>query len=447
MSQVPPHDLAAERAVLGCCLLSTDATTAAISTVTSADFYNPRHQQTFDAITVLHLADEHVDHVSVASALGASFDESPMTWLHELTLETPAVSAVRRYATTVLEHAKSRSLIHIGAELADAGYNGQPAQAVANRIAEQLADSELLRRHEVGNLRGFYHDIGELDPGVDRDDSQPWIAHGFLRRGQRALVVAKAGIGKSTFLRQLAFCAEAGVHPLTGQVTEKPRRALIVELEAGQWDITASTRDILLGLRRAMQLRSAEDIPRPSLLHRPGGLDIRTPSGRAALEAAIQREQPELVVMGPVKYMGSIKPGENYETAALGLHALLNDLLSRYQFALAMEAHFSRGDHGVPGGSERWVDWPDVGFTIHPHEADQDRPLVPTPSGTEMIVRQFRISRDSDIWLPRTLIRGAKNRLPWSVDDQPDPIRSGTSMFVQRYGGNPGDHHTLLDDF
>jgi len=439
-SRLPPHDLDAERAVLGACLIANEACIAAIETLQPGDFYAPQHAAVFDAIRILTLAEERVEPIVIASMLPDGLDTA-LPWLLDMLNASPSVSNTRRYASTVLEHSKSRSLIMIGSQLVDSGYNGEPAADVARVFSEQLSESELLRRHADARIKGFYEDMATLDTGEDRGEAQPWIAEGLLRRGQRLLIAAKAGLGKSTLLRQLAFCAENGVHPWTGQRTEKPRRALVVELEAGDWDITASMRSILFGLKRSCDVASVFDLSRPALLHRPGGLDIRSSEGMAALEAAIQRVSPELVVIGPVKYMSIIRPGENYETAALALHGVLNTLSSRYRFALAMEAHFSRGDHGAPGGSERWVDWPDVGFSIHPPEEDVTTRVVVGGTGTEITVKQFRIPRDADIWLPSKLIRGADRRLPWSVDDQPDPYKWSATMFETRFGGYNGETH------
>lgn len=431
--RLPPQDIEAQDAVIGACLLSAHALDKARRVVTQADFVGPVYQACWETMGLLRDAHETVDVITVAAGLEAVLDK-PIEWLHSRQNATPAISGVVSYANRVLACAQSRSLIHIGAELTDAGYDMQSAVDVAHRIGNTLLDDERLRRH-AQDVRGFYDDIAALDPGSDRDEAQPWIAEGFLRRGQRLLVVAKAGLGKSTLLRQIAFCAAAGVHPLIGQPVLRQRKALIVELEAAEWDIVDSMRGILHGIQRALATRSVFDAPRPALLHRPGGLDLRDTSGRAALEAAIQQVRPEIVCIGPVKYMSMMRTGENYENAALHLHAVLNDLVARYGVALCLEAHFSRGDHGAPGGSERWVDWPDIGFSMHPANDDIANRMAPGGAGDEITVKQFRIPRDQRIWLPHQMVRGAKHRLPWSVDDRLDPHRTGVSIFASRYGG------------
>lgn len=439
MSRVPPQDLEAQDALVGAVLLDVSAFDTARRIVKPSDFVGHDYQRLWETVGLLRDAGEAVDAVTVAPGLNGSRQE-PLKWLHQLQNEVPSISAATSYANRVLACSKARALIWFGAELIEAGYANRDSSSIAARLGTQLLDDERLRRHERGDLRGFYPDIATLDSGDERDDLQPWIAEGWLRRGQRLMVVARAGLGKSTLLRQLAFCAAAGVHPLTGQPQKRAARSLIVEAEASQFDITASMKSILLGVRRARDLRSAFDTERPALLHRAGGLNLRDPSGVAALEAAIQLHQPELVVLGPVKYLHTMQPGENYETATLALHGVLNRIIDQYGVALALEAHFSRGDHGAPGGSERWVDWPDVGIAVHPPDDDITRTLQ---AGSECEVRQFRIPRDSQVFVPRALIRGAAKRLPWSVEDGPDPHRIGKSIFATRYGGVPS-HEAIV---
>jgi hypothetical protein len=427
-----PHDLAAEESLIGACLLSRGAITDTRDLVTPTDFYRPQHRTIYETMLTLVDAGEPVDVISVSDVFPHNEREEAVRDMARLQNMTPTISAAQRYATQILHASKLRALIYVGSDMVDAGYEqtATPAE-VAEHFARLLTDHELLRRHEGGALLGYYPDIATLDTGEERDTAQPWIARGVLRRQQRMLVVATAGLGKSTWLRQLAFCAVNGVHPLTEQPTERKRRALVVELEAGEWDIVDTTRDVLLALRRAKQTHSAFDLERPALLHRPGGLDLRSANGKAAFELAVQRSEPELVVMGPIKYMFGMKPGENYEVAALAVHGVLNEMIAKYRFALVLEAHFSRGDHGAPGGSERWVDWPDVGFAIHPPE---DSPIPPIPA-TDMTITQFRNPRDRQIYFPPTLIRGVRQHLPWLAIDAIDPGRPGRSIFAERYGG------------
>lgn len=438
--RVPPHNLAAEASLLGAMLLSKQAIYSAIEMgVVADDFYKPSHGHIWTAMTEMHRDHYDVDPVTLTDHLrrtGMLDDIGGTGYLLELQNLVPAVSNTTRYAKIVQDTSTLRQMIAASGEIAELGF--EASEDVGRSLAEAHASiARLVAAADLRLLKGYYDDMALLDPGGERDESQPWIARGVLRRHQRLLIVAKAGIGKSVWLRQLAFCCANGVHPYTGQPTERARNALVVELEAGDWDIASTMRDLLFALQRPLQTASVWDVNRPALLHRAGGIDLRSAQGYAILEAAIRRSEPELVVMGPVKYLSIAKPGENYEIAALNLMGLLNELLDRYDFALCMEVHFSRGDHGAPGGSERWVDWPDVGFGLHPPSDDVTARLATGGTGTVITVKQFRNPRDSAIWLPGEFVRGADHQLPWHVEDRPDPYRFGTTVYASRYGGMP----------
>jgi hypothetical protein len=48
---------------------------------------------------------------------------------------------------------------------------------------------------------------------VNEDIPFDWIVPGLLAKGERMVLTAGEGLGKSTLLRQFAVCAAAGLHP------------------------------------------------------------------------------------------------------------------------------------------------------------------------------------------------------------------------------------------
>ena len=62
----PPHNLAAERSLLGSMLLSPAAIGDALQRLDASDFYQPAHSHVFDAIAGLYAAGSPVDSVLVA---------------------------------------------------------------------------------------------------------------------------------------------------------------------------------------------------------------------------------------------------------------------------------------------------------------------------------------------------------------------------------------------
>ena len=132
-ARVPPHDLAAERALLGAMLLTSDAVADAVELTSAGDFYRPAHKHVFDAIAGLYAAGEPADTVTVAAELervGFLGAVGGAGALVEMQASTPVAGNAARYAVIVAERATLRRLIGAGGEVAELGYS-QPADVDA----------------------------------------------------------------------------------------------------------------------------------------------------------------------------------------------------------------------------------------------------------------------------------------------------------------------------
>src|SRR5687767_9086387 len=67
--RVPPHDIEAERAVLGSILLSNEAIYTAIELLHAEDFYKPAHQLIYRSMIELATKSEPVDSITLQAAL------------------------------------------------------------------------------------------------------------------------------------------------------------------------------------------------------------------------------------------------------------------------------------------------------------------------------------------------------------------------------------------
>ena len=69
---IPPQNLDAERAVLGALLQDQEAVVTAMETLKAEDFYDPRHQAVFEAISRVNQLSRGVDLVTVDDELRRS---------------------------------------------------------------------------------------------------------------------------------------------------------------------------------------------------------------------------------------------------------------------------------------------------------------------------------------------------------------------------------------
>ncbi len=139
--RVPPHDLEAEKSILGAVLLDRAALDEAAVVVQTTDFYRESHRAIWSAMLELRDRNEPVDLVTLTAALrsrGQLEDAGGITYLTEVANFTPTAANVLHYARIVRETAFRRQLIRAGMQIAQLGWEvGQEIGDLANR-GEQL---------------------------------------------------------------------------------------------------------------------------------------------------------------------------------------------------------------------------------------------------------------------------------------------------------------------
>ncbi|MBK9178751.1 MAG: AAA family ATPase [Acidimicrobiales bacterium] len=244
-------------------------------------------------------------------------------------------------------------------------------------------------------------DVWSVDEFVARDtaDVAPWVVPGLLRVGWRCMVVAPEGVGKSWVTGQVAMCAAQGIHPFNFEPAP-PVNTLIVDLENPDDAVIERC-----NLVRSQAMRVKGDRYREHaawLWHRPGGIDLRSRAGRGELEAVVAHVAPALVCLGPLYKAYRVAASENDELAAGEVQHVLDDLRTRYRFALLVEHHAPKRQAGVrelaPYGSSLWLRWPELGLK-----------LIPTDDTNRVMdVGRWRGDRRQSGW-PARLERGT----PW----------------------------------
>lgn len=415
------YDADAERAFLGGALLLPDRLEAVASDLSPSDFYVPLHQSVFQALAEL-LAEgaDASDGLLVRRRLAQihpGFDERALMDLYH-----EGISPRRDYVEIILRHATARrALAEMTAASMELAKGGDPYE-VASGAAKAL--------DEVSLATGAEPEAVTLEDLIQRATESPWVLTDLLRVDWRILFVAGEGAGKSTLLRQIAVCAAQGIHPFWLRPGLKPVRTLIVDVENGP-NAIAETGETL-SIEAGKLIGDRYDSERCKIWSRPGGLDLRSPTGRGALVRELRAHRPELVVMGPVYKLGHRKTGEGYEEAAEAIQEVLDDLRTRFGFALVLEHHAPKGDsHGramAPFGSQRWLAWPEFGRGLRMVKADElaeagmanYRPDYEKPNGRRVFeLDLFRGDRVRAMW-PQYIVRSDGTGWPWMAAGQDD---------------------------
>ena len=242
-------------------------------------------------------------------------------------------------------------------------------------------------------------------PFIEGEDSFNWLVPGLIERGDRILVVAGEGGGKSMMLRQIATACAFGIHPFKSLFIA-PMRVLLVDLENPVPLVRRKLRP-MYHLARGMQPMA--DPTMMSVLCKPGGIDVTKRVDARWLTAQLTAAKPDLLVLGPLYKL--FTTDDKWEQGARAVTTILDDLRTRLDFALILETHAPQGMGGAhrqlrPIGSTLWMRWPDFGISFCPNDKKPEIVKVTTWKG-----------RDERNW-PRFLTRGGD--WPWTPCMDPD---------------------------
>src|SRR5438067_9438244 len=132
-----PHNLEAERSVLGAILLHNDAFNLAAEVIDSIDFFRLAHQRIFDKMVKLAERGDAIDLVTLKEELGRSGDLDDVggpAYIAALVDGVPRSTNVEHYARIIKEKATLRNLIYSATKIVASAYE---AEEEADAILDQ----------------------------------------------------------------------------------------------------------------------------------------------------------------------------------------------------------------------------------------------------------------------------------------------------------------------
>jgi replicative DNA helicase len=139
-----PHNLDAERSVLGAAILDGSAILKAIPILPDpSHFFLPQNRLVYGAIQGLMASGKPIDTVTLMEALGASGQleaAGGAAYLSQLAGDIPRVTNVEHYARIVRDKARLRELIHFAERLKERAFEGAepPADLTEGAITDLL---------------------------------------------------------------------------------------------------------------------------------------------------------------------------------------------------------------------------------------------------------------------------------------------------------------------
>lgn len=232
--RTPPHDLAAEQAVLGAMLLSAEARQDVCEILTGADFYRLAHEWIFRAVVTQDESGDPVDPITVAArlaALGQLEQVGGPLGLHDLVSTVTVAANASHYARIVRDTAIRRSITDRALKAAQLAHDESlPAIDLAER-ARGLFDEAA----PVSMTASPYADlvdvvIDEMQHGSSRGQQTPWCELTELIGGWQAdrlyVIAARPSVGKSLAAQTIAADIAAGGQDVLFSALEMSRLEL-----------------------------------------------------------------------------------------------------------------------------------------------------------------------------------------------------------------------------
>ncbi|MGQ4513634.1 DnaB-like helicase N-terminal domain-containing protein [Streptomyces sp. DW26H14] len=405
--RAPPQDPSAEMSVLGSCMLSPQACRAILDILDPTAFYQPRHTTVFNAIGRLQATDSPVDPITLGKHLADSGELARIggqPYLFALVQAVDTTANAEYHAEIIQDRALRRGLIEMGSQVAAMGWS--PTEATPDLVERAVTMARELRDRGIAAEDLPTEDILDF---VEHEDTYDWIVPGLLEHGDRLILTASEGGGKSTLLRQMAVCLAAGIHPFRPwEITDRVR-VLVLDCENGE---PASRRKYRPLLHSAATLEQPIRRGQFHIECRPQGLDLTRPQDRAWLMRRVERLKPDVLIVGPVYRLHAGNP--NDEELARKVSVVVDEARATANCAVLMEAH-SPHNNGMsahrplrPLGSSLWMRWPEFGFGLRPVDDEKSASNAEGCRGRKVV--PWRGMRDERDW-PKFIKQGES--WPW----------------------------------
>jgi replicative DNA helicase len=254
-----PHNLEAERSVLGAVLLDNQAM-AAFDLIRPEDFISSAHRGIARAMLEMHRASKPIDDTMLFDELtrtGKLIEVGGAGYIAELADGLPRVSNVLHYARIVKETSALRRLIHACNSISAQAYQvrGKPEETfdLALQTISELAQEVSAGKQDGVTYRDAARNLLEIvgsqeqEPRVYCDVEELDRTTGGFRPGELVIFTAETGVGKTLLAQQTRRRAcRDGLHTLFASAEMSAEhlvsRELATQAEVEHWKMRRQER-------------------------------------------------------------------------------------------------------------------------------------------------------------------------------------------------------------
>jgi AAA domain/DnaB-like helicase N terminal domain len=328
---IAPHDLDAERAVLGVVLLEgVDAWARGAATLAAEDFYEDRHRAIYQAMADLASLGKPLDTLTVTAVLRERGDlERAGGPAHlALLLEEASIAVyLPSYIEIIRQLRTKRHILQECRQVVLTAEQNGPLDALVAKLAS-LSASVTDRQDPADRPHGVVRRLVDVVP-----EEVSWLWPGRLALGKLTVLMGDAGLGKSFIALDLAARLSTGRQWPDGHPGAHAPVVLLTA-EDGIADTVRPRVDVLQGdasLIHVLEAVRKNDVARPFCLQ----------SDLAVLQETVQGTGARLVVIDPLSaYLGDVDSFK--DTAVRSVLAPLVALADKVQVAIVAIVHLTK---------------------------------------------------------------------------------------------------------
>lgn len=249
---IPPHDVDAEKSVLGALLIDKDAIVKVVEFLKAKHFYKDSHAKIYEAMFSLYEKREPADLITVPNELKKtnSLDKAGgVTYLSELVNFVPTASNVEYYAKLIQEYATRRELISVTGDIGTLVYEEPDIEVLLDKseqllfsVSQDITNNDVVpikdileitfeRLDELSKNKGALRGVPTGLPTLDKMLSG-------LQKEELIILAARPSVGKSSLGNNIAQYA-ATKHKIGVLIfsLEMGRESIVDRMISAQGDI------------------------------------------------------------------------------------------------------------------------------------------------------------------------------------------------------------------